>query len=74
MTKTEAAEIMALDVRVWALLNNRREITQELVEERISEAKHSTGPRTYKTAAATVANWRTTLRIARREWRAEESE
>lgn len=62
MTKTEAAEIIATDVRVEA----RRygvPISKSLVEERLSEAQHLGGA---KAKAARVApSWRTVLRLAR---------
>jgi len=62
MTKTEAAEILALDVRVFARQYGIK-ITKDLVEARLSEALHLGG---LKTVAAQVApSWRTILRIAR---------
>lgn len=66
-SKTEAAETMAVEVRVWARQHGRTEITQTLVEERISEliGRFERGNRSYQTECATVANVRTTLRAAK---------
>jgi hypothetical protein len=70
MTKTEAAEIMALDVRVWAR-ETGRPITRLMCEERVSEWRGS-GPSyagTLKAAAAAIANPKTVLRCALKEAR-----
>lgn len=65
MTKTEAAEILANDVRVFARhlgLTSVSQITKDLVEARLSEARHTGGQ---LTLAATVApSWKTILRTA----------
>lgn len=63
MTKTEAAEIIATDVRVFARQYGI-EITKDLVEARLSEARHMGGLKA--TAAATAPAWRTVLRAATR--------
>lgn len=63
MTKTEAAEIIANDVRVFARRHGL-EIDKNLVEGRLSEAKHLGG--IYPKAAEVGPSWRTILRAARR--------
>lgn len=73
MSKTEAAEIIAIDVRVWARktgLTHASQITKDLVEARLSElgcgAPQYAG--SYKEAAALAApSWRTILRLARKD-------
>jgi hypothetical protein len=64
MTKTEAAEILALDVRVWAR-QHAAPIDKDLVEARLSESKHLGGLKA--TAGAVAPSWRTILRLAREE-------
>lgn len=64
MTKTEAAEIIAIDVRVWARRNGTP-ITKDLVEARLSEARHMGG--LYPAANAARPSWRTILRVATRD-------
>lgn len=63
MTKTEAAETIALDVVVFARRNSL-EITKTLVEERMSEARggHLGG---FVKQAADLTCWRSTLRAAK---------
>jgi hypothetical protein len=65
-TKTEAAETVAVEVRVFARRAGRTEVTKTLVEERISELRGywANGTQNYLTECATVANVRTTLRKA----------
>ena len=63
MTKTEAAEILANDVRVRARRTGAA-IDKDLVEARLSEARHLGG--LYPAAAATGVSWRTVLRAATR--------
>lgn len=63
MTKTQAAEIIANDVVVWAREHGIHP-SKDLVEGRISEWSGITGAGTLKGRAAQLANWRTTLRIA----------
>lgn len=50
MKKTEAAQIIALDVVVWAR-NNNRPITHDLIEERRAELQHA-APQSRKERAA----------------------
>lgn len=68
MTKTEAAEILATDVRVWARRTGTA-ITKDLVEARLSEL--GCGAPCYagsykEQAALTAPSWRTILRAATR--------
>jgi hypothetical protein len=62
MTKTEAAEILANEVIVFARKNELTP-TKNLVEARMSELR-TTATGTALGTAALTANWRTTLRIA----------
>lgn len=62
MNKTEAAEILALDVRVFARKHGV-EINKDLVEARMSEAKHLGGLKDQ--AVAVAPSWKTILRIAK---------
>lgn len=64
MTKTEAAEIMALDVRVWARKAGKP-ITKELCEDRVSELRGPNYQGNRKGDAANIANPTTVLRVAR---------
>lgn len=66
MTKAEAAEIIANDVRVWARNAGRSEVTLSLCEERVSELRGETHQGTFKGDAAAVAHPKTVLRAARR--------
>lgn len=66
MTKTEAAEIMALDVRVWARKTGKP-ITRHMCEDRVSEWQAENYAGTRKAAAASIANPKTVLRIALRD-------
>jgi hypothetical protein len=66
MTRTEAAEIIATDARVWARKAGRGQVTKDLIEERISELRGDTYAGTRKATAAHLANWRTALRAATR--------
>ncbi len=61
MTKTAAAEIIATDVRVFARQYGIT-ITKDLVEARMSEARHLGGRKAE--AAAAAPSWRTVLRAA----------
>ena len=63
MTRTEAAEIMGLDTRVWARRTGQP-VTRDLVEERISEWRGPNYAGTRKGSAAQLASVRTTLRAA----------
>ena len=63
MTKTEAAEIIANDVRVWAR-ENSQEINISLVSVRVSELMGSAYDGTYKGHAAQLVNQKTALRLA----------
>lgn len=65
MTKTEAAEIIANDVVVFARKNNVQ-ITKTLAEERVSEFRGETFAGTYKGIAARLASPVTVLRIAKK--------
>ncbi|AJK27395.1 hypothetical protein PBI_KRATIO_66 [Mycobacterium phage Kratio] len=65
MTKTEAAEIVANEVLVWARSNGATP-TKSLVEARISELRVTATPGTYLHTASLTANWRTTLAVAKR--------
>lgn len=68
MTKTEAAEILATDVRVWARRTGKP-ITKDMVEERLSElgcgAPQHAGT-VKEQAALTAPSWRTILKEATR--------
>lgn len=67
ITKTEAAEIVATSIRVYAREHGLEVVTKALVEERISELAgyFEDGLRkTYLTESATIANVKTTLRKA----------
>lgn len=63
MTKTEAADIIGNEVRVFAHRTGRT-IDRTLVEERMSEAKHLGG--LFPAAAAAAPSWRTVLKAAQR--------
>lgn len=63
ITRTEAATVMATDVRVWAR-THQMQITRTMVEERISEWSGLAGEGTYKGACAKIAKVTTTLRLA----------
>jgi hypothetical protein len=65
MNKTEAAEIVATNVLVWARKTGHA-VTKELVEARMSEMRVTATPGTYAHTAAHLANWRTTLAAAKR--------
>jgi hypothetical protein len=60
MNKTEAAEIIALDVRVWVRKNGVA-LTSWLVQERMSELRHGDSR---KAEAARTANYKTAYRLA----------
>lgn len=64
MTKTEAAEVLGIRVRV-ASRRNGRPVTKDLVEEIMNEAHHWTG--LFPAAAASGVSWRTVLCYARRD-------
>jgi hypothetical protein len=66
ISQTEAAETMAIEVRVWARKHGVEVIDRELVAARISElrGRHEHGNQSYQTQAALTANVRTTLRKA----------
>lgn len=64
MTKTEAAAIIATDVRVWCRRTGVA-ITKDVVEARLSEAQHMGGR--YPAAHAAAPSWRTILRAATRD-------
>ncbi len=66
MTKTEAAEIMALDVRVWARRTGQP-VTRLMCEERVSEWRGPNYAGTLKASAAAIANPKTVLRYAMKE-------
>ena len=67
MTKTEAAEIVGIHVRVSCRANNKP-VTKQVIEEIISEwANHHAN--TLLGQAAAIANWRTVLAWCRREAR-----
>lgn len=63
MTKTEAAEILGLRVRVNARAHGRA-IDKDLAEEIMNEAHHWGG--LFPAAAASGVSWRTVLRAAAR--------
>ncbi len=68
MTKTEAAEIIATDVRVFARklgYVSVKQIDKNLVEARISELRGPAGQGLQREAAQ-LATWRTTLTAARK--------
>jgi hypothetical protein len=67
MTRTEAAEIIALDVRVWCRRNGK---TPSLLvaQERVSELRGENYQGNLKGDAANLANPKTVARIAAREW------
>jgi len=64
MTKTEAAEILANDVRVVAR-HYGVTIDKDLVEARLSEARHMGG--LYSSAAQAAPSWRSILRVATKD-------
>ncbi len=64
VTKTEAAEIVANEVLVFARKHGRTP-NKELVEARISELR-GTAAGSLLGDAAEIAHWRTTLRFAQR--------
>jgi hypothetical protein len=66
MTKTEAAEIIALDVRVQARKAGRK-IDKAMCEERVSELRGQNYQGNLKGDAANIASPRTVLRIALRD-------
>ena len=63
MTKRHAAEVMALDVQVWARKHNQP-VTLALCEERVSEWRGPNYAGTFKAQAALIANPKTVLRLA----------
>jgi hypothetical protein len=67
MTKKEAAETIALDVRVWCRRTNRTP-DRAIVEERMSELRGGYYAGTLKHRAAWACNWKTTLRLALQDW------
>lgn len=64
MTKTAAAEIIATDVRVFAR-HYGVAITKDLVEARMSEARHLGGRKAE--AAGVAPSWKTVLRVATKD-------
>lgn len=66
MTRTEAAEIIALDVRVWARKATRA-VTLALCEERVSELRGEHYQGNLKGDAANIANPKTVFRMALRD-------
>ena len=64
MTKTEAAKMIATDVRVWARRNDYPAVTFELCEARVSEWRHPNYDGTYLHDAAMIANPKTVYRLA----------
>lgn len=64
MTKMEAAEIVATNVIAWSRKTGHA-ITKDLVEARMSEMRVTATPGTYAHIASHLANWRTTLKIAK---------
>lgn len=65
MTKTEAADIMGLDIRVFARKADRA-IDLSLAEERVSEYRGLNYANTYKGEAARLTTPRAALREAKR--------
>lgn len=68
MTRTEAAETIALDVRVWCRKNGKTP-SLDIAEERVSELRGPNYQGNLKGDAANLANPKTVARIAIREWK-----
>lgn len=64
MNKTQAAEIIATDMRVFARTHGL-ELTKDLAEARVSEHRGAASYGTLKHRAAVSANPNTVLRLAR---------
>jgi hypothetical protein len=67
MTKTEAAEILALEITVWARKRGVTQITKDLIEELRGEARHwGLEGCLIRQAAEVCPDWRTIRAAGRR--------